>query len=1080
MAFTKRNRKHRELLNPKTLAKYPDAARRDVALDALLQVTLKPLDDDRRKAFDKALETHAAFWKEVTDDADFFQDDHDNSVTIDLEADRLFEDDSYLLLKQQAAEARVTFGLQNAATSTLVNILVHNDDACRAYLAEKNLLGDINKNKDWGTNEALIPSKPAQNKSTDILPDSAIDRIKEEARNNLLIKLMENPDANKEHVNELLRAKDHHEIQTAAKKLPGLDLRVLNQLRYPLSESVRHRGAIVVYKNYVQGLSDADILEKESNLRERPSAFVDTIALGNQLQNDLQFDNGVAAQGILGARYLQVFLSTRIGKKELSSLINTADADLAQAIDRYIDPAQSEDADVYDYITNAVQSAPSTIKKALLQGIINSVGNDPEDLSALSVIRTENNLEKIKTGLKGLGIDNSDWIKDADLPEIKKWSRAKLFEMQLNAASRFGAEAHPNLVKAFSNLNPDKQNGLLTKPQELSRLLNATKNDEIEAILGVGAAVVAEIVTENDRLALYKQINNVTIARGLESLKEILRENEVQAINQLIDRMGPDYLKLPKYANFLEEIAQAFGWPDGQGQIDKAFGLNEERDGLIADAPFKPDSILAQHQYNEHLLAAANNPAETRNKDLINLLITVEKDKPLSNADIDTLNTAFTNSANLGAFLAKIPDADPFKKLKVGLTNELTSDAFDEMKQLARTSAFQKKVDKASRFGIEAHPDLVEVFKQLPQAQQKLLLENEANIRHLLNARDPSAVKFYLGKELNEGLVNRVLNENLNLAKFQQINNAGVANILMNMKPLVILTNDNIVAINKVIEELKDDEFPLIIPFTKYKVFVEKIGKACDKGSPLSADFYKAFGLDLGTNRGTVKIINSIKDQHEVNKGLNSIAKSDRGPSNRELLNILLRIEKKATYTTQDFDDLSNKLRNSKSLKEFFKDPIFNKPPHQAIKADLEKELTSTSYDKIKIQRDAGFIITTASTPVVTEVIKLINKDLNDIIESRTAFDKTKKKYAILDKINTLHLCDPALQSKPLREKMKKEYQADADDCAVIIDQLTRNRAQLKAYQENLPKPLDIHPLSRRPAALDLIKPARDGSASNT
>lgn len=1074
-----------EILNTpaKSYESAEDRKARNNALDALLTVDLAGGTSPAiEKAFNDAIRANLDFWKKIN--PDFITDSAgmpiDNSSHLVhntlLGSEPVPADRTYSILKQKAAEQRVMLGLKNVDLNVLIGMLTNNPDECRAYLAKQEQLGLLKNAKGWAPDIVVpapvitVPPTPPslENKDVTILTKEAVERIQKEALNTLLLKLTGKPGVNKDLVKALLDAPDQPRLLLAAQNLGFTNPKALAHLTHPLNPIVRQTCAKDLFIDYVRDLPKADLKALENSLKTDSAAiFLDGLVVS--YRNDLKLvNNGSDARGIFAARYLQVVLSSSDKNDNLLLAINSEDVGLSGVIST----ALYNDRLDYYYVQDAIAYDKSAVKKGLLQGIISHLKNTPVNLAFLQELHTAKNLDDLKAGLTKLGLTKLDWINTIDLDTIKVWSRTRTFEMLLNNTSKFGAKAHPELVKAFSTLPLDKQESLLAKSAELHHLLKASKASDVEIYLGSGIAGVAEIVKENTRLAGFQQIQNVSIAKVLQSLKPpiILKELDILLINSMIKaRKIEDYKNPQIYKELVEAIGSVFNVPD-MGPVYKAFGVRVEgRFYTRTRAVSLRADIENQHKYNTDLFKAANNhpPAETRNKELIDILLCIRKTKNLENVHISTLDGYFKESPDLITFLSKIPDTLEFKDIKTRLTNELTGPVFDNMKQNVRISDFKAILKEVSKLGETAHPALVEAFKTLPIEKQNFLLkpENVAVILQIVVAKDLAAVKFYLGKDLKNPVLKTIVDENVTLGRFQQIQNVALAKILQSYKPAITLSDDKVKAINDVIKKYGLGNI--------YKDhFVDKIKIICNISTAVdNASLYKAMGLTAIGGRLPMLLTPDPLDQPRIDiekqqaNNIDLIEADANHKRNKDLINILLRIEKKVPIDDLTIKKIEETFKNSTDLKDFLSKVAAFVPPILEIHAGLTKELTSTSFDQIKIKQEVnldpslglGLDLVAGCLKAMKEKIVAIEdtrKPFAYTSETRNRMDpraNTAEKFEFINKINPLHFCDPALQSTTEVAKMKEEYQLLSNKCDLIVDQLYRNKAKLEAYRDNLP-----------------------------
>lgn len=635
-------------------------------------------------------------------------------------------------------------------------------------------------------------------------------------------------------------------------------------------------------------------------------------------------------------------------------------------------------------------------------------------------------------------------------------------------APKFGAYDRPNLSALIIQLPFDKQGSLFKIPQKtLDSLLKAKTPEDVKlCLVGLNLDSVsgasdefekacAALAVENTALASLQQIQNVGVAKVLWNLniKMTLDPAVITKINNVIKGMTDEDLNDGRqYAlNLVDKIVEACQLKrDDAEKIYKAFGLGLRENFLEGDLSAPKTHIQQQHQFNKHLLKAANDPGDSRNKDLINMLLRIEKTNPLSDADITILDKHFNSSSNFQQFIDSFPTTHPsVKDIKDKLVNELTSTSFNEMKQAFRARLFEAKLEKASGFGPAFHPALVSAFKALARDKQDDLLRNPQKISHLLHAKNTHAVEFYLGR--GNASVQTVVKENIKFKQFQMIWNSPIAQALGKIEPLINLDEAKVKAINKLISEIKLDDSGDLAG-NKYQDLVKNIAEACNV-TP-NESFYKEFGLRLDGERFIkMDIPILIVGQHKQNKNLLEAVGEGEFRTCRVLLDVLLRLDKTESYDKGVITELNDHLKNSTTLKEFL-GKIRGAAPYPEIKAGLTKELTSNSFDLMKVGAIAADFYSTVPRHF-NEGEAAVRAKIDVIHKNRKAIAPVTEKLAFIDNIDTTHLCSPAFQAKVRAQPdvMKKLYKGLSDDCDLIVDQLMREKAILETYSKMLETP---------------------------
>ncbi|HGI8201525.1 TPA: interaptin [Legionella pneumophila] len=600
---------------------------------------------------------------------------------------------SFQKMHQLAAEQRVKLGLVKSDVDTLVAILKNNPEECRAYIESKKPgLGNFSEGNVHGwLKEEYTPTIPpkAINKSTGVLSDEAIKRIKEQARDLLLLKLI-NSSENTQLLKDLRDAMSKPEAERAANALGFptegngvlfLSREVVDALEERV-EKLEQEAAKAGFDSYVQSLSHDALLAKKDGLESTTAAGFKN-SLDEPYKTYLPESEWERAQGVLGARYLQAVLSS--GTQNLKDALNAKDTNALIA--ELKKPAL---LGPHDYIDKAVtEENLGSLKKSMMKSFINNIKDEPnlKALDALKALDGAKNLDKFKEVLGKLGITPADWVKDTDLKDMKQWARARQFELEINRVSSLGSGAHSKLMSTLTQLPVEKQREILAKPQQLRHLMNAYEPHVAEHYLGKNASGIAELLTENKRLEGFRAIHNAEVARVLANFKpEItLSDKQVAAINQALNSANSNpntYTQVADYKTLIDAIKIQSG-PVNQKDFYNAFNLNDDGSDFTRPTPRK-DEMSKQQQYNQHIYAEYNSTSNSGNKKLLAVLLSIEKpttfSKDIVNQFLRPLKDRKTPQEYADRLFGENPPNPTNKKFKDDLLRELTPTLFNEIK----------------------------------------------------------------------------------------------------------------------------------------------------------------------------------------------------------------------------------------------------------------------------------------------------------------------------------------------------------------------------------------------------------------
>ncbi|HIG0328743.1 TPA: interaptin [Legionella pneumophila] len=677
-------------------AKDDETLRNDTinVLDDILKTD--PSDPD---AFREIIADNQEFWDEYDtglmefNEGWFFGKSRKQYLESDDFLDSNDTTDSFQKLHQFAAEQRVKFDLVKSDVDTLVAILKNNPDECRAYIASKKpALGNFSEENvhGWKKDEYTLTIPPVTiNKSTDVLPDEAINRIKKEAGELLLIKLI-NSSENTQLLKDLRDARSKPEAERAANALGFptegngvlfLSREVVDALEERV-EKLEQEAAKRGFDSYVQSLSHDALLAQKNGLESTTAAGFKN-SLDEPYKTYLPESEWERAQGVLGARYLQAVLSSTT--QNLKDALNAKDT--GALIAELKKPAL---LGPHDYIDKAVtEENLGLLKKSMMKSFINNIKDETnlKALDALKALDGAKNLDKFKEVLGKLGITPADWVKDTDLKDMKQWARARQFELEINRVSSLGSGAHSKLISALTQLPVEKQRAILAKPQQLRQLMNAYETHVAEHYLGKNAPGITEILTENKRLEGFRAIHNAEVARILANFKpEItLNDKQVEAINRALNTANSNpntYTQVADYKTLIDAIKTQSGSVN-QKDFYNAFNLNDDGSAFTSSTPRK-DEMSKQQQHNQHIYAEYNSTSNSGNKKLLAVLLSIEKpvtfSKDIVNRFLRPLKDSETPQEYADRLFGENPTNPANKKFKDDLLRELTPTVFSEIK----------------------------------------------------------------------------------------------------------------------------------------------------------------------------------------------------------------------------------------------------------------------------------------------------------------------------------------------------------------------------------------------------------------
>ncbi|MFI4919318.1 MAG: hypothetical protein ACHP65_07160 [Legionellales bacterium] len=485
---------------------------------------------------------------------------------------------------------------------------------------------------------------------------------------------------------------------------------------------VKKNEVMKAFEAYVAGMSQDDLLKQKQVLEGANSIAAQLEPHATALHNAGVDDTWV--KGVLGARYLQVYLPTTT----LVSALNAADlVSLKTTLKNTLGQ--------HSYIDNAVTADNiDLIRKSMLHGFINHLNS-----TKTAQLDKSTNIIKFQRALESVGVTQVAWIKIADMNDLKQWVRSHAFKYRLPLVSRLGLGAHPKLVEAFDLLSPTKQRSFLpVKPEEellkrskLRHLLNAQADNVVEYYLGadVDAAVISSIVAENERLSGIMAIHNAVLAQVLANFKPAitLGEMQIKRINAafLTDDVPPiarDFSQIAAYQALIAVIkAECPKVVDAD--FDKEFAVS-------ADADSVQQKMLVQQQHNQHLFTALHARDCSTNKELLHVFLKWFKQQEVSPAVIAGLQSNLESSHTRVDFIKKYKsDA----ALSARLTNELSEALFAKIKATELKKQLVADPDVAAGLLKLQITELTSSYELLDERVQQLDFIKDIQAIHLFN-----------------------------------------------------------------------------------------------------------------------------------------------------------------------------------------------------------------------------------------------------------------------------------------------------------------------------------------------------------
>lgn len=696
-----------------------DATQRKKALDALLQA-------DSDENFRKAIIANRVFW-EAVDDQTIPEEGWDD-VNIPANDAYIEHDDalySIESLRQVVAQQRAKYSVSAITDqSVLLQILRHNKDQCRQYLATK--IPEL----------ASAPGWQADPKS--VLTNDAIDVVKRQAAIQYLTKVI-----NDTKVENLQKLRDviTHENNTNALKT---DLEALGIP--PHTDALFNDLAATGLKDLIEGKIES--LEKEASLKqfkEELQKFEDTLkdpdvllstAMRDLLHNDkpnfldglvalpppvqlapqappLNYQDKAKAQDAakditeemhvrLCARYVEESLK-RMAPLNIGHMVGVLKETRHGTIhDSLRDNFGFDRAEILDraVVNNPAQN--NKFKAALIKSYVKQLPAELANETLLQKLATpETSIQDIRSELStkiGNGVSRAhlECLQAEDMTEIKRAARIQLFKLRVEQISRLGQGAHSKLIDLYSNLPDAKQVDLLKNLPHVNFVMSTQDDNVLKSYLGSKDAEgldldFAALKAENANIQILKQIQNPVIAKVLAGVTtNIHRPDQIDAINRslLSKKDVADFTTAPRdFEVVLNVIFTQSGIADtGTNKRDFFAKFGYDLNAHTFTGPIAT-AIKDQHVRNKPLLDVLDpikdNAARMDTRNFLGLMLRVEKAGPFD-TDFDDLEEAFYESPDLETFLQKGQTLDAVNftpAIQDKIRQDITSDEFNRLRK---------------------------------------------------------------------------------------------------------------------------------------------------------------------------------------------------------------------------------------------------------------------------------------------------------------------------------------------------------------------------------------------------------------
>lgn len=353
------------------------------------------------------------------------------------------------------------------------------------------------------------------------------------------------------------------------------------------------------------------------------------------------------------------------------------------------------------------------------------VAGRPANAAQLADLAKAKDLAGFKTALALFNITDTDWATNGNRKEIQRQACIRAI-LNGHENPRYGIAVHPKFQELIKKLPLEKLQDLLEKPGAIIALTTMQKAEDLNYVLGakhgVAGNVIADLAVENQRLAKFSRIANLTIAKKLLSVAPPinLSETQVNEINEHLLANNDPFSNNPNPGSpFSETIHNIARIVNRNNEVFVAFGLDNAvpfANSNITDDTHR-QAVLASGAHNQTLIDNySDNNTSIKDKAILSHFASLSKTADIvSNAEVVNLLTDFKNSNTPQEFFEKAFSAAPLPGYAAAfdedtLKKELSYEVFTAIKTNASKTSFLH-VDGCRE-------EIVEQTKQMKEREQ--------------------------------------------------------------------------------------------------------------------------------------------------------------------------------------------------------------------------------------------------------------------------------------------------------------------------------------------------------------------------
>lgn len=982
---------------------------------------------------------------------------------------------SFAELHKLAVQRRVQAGLKASGGTLdeafLVDLINNDANNARAKLATKPaVFGDLT---------SLSQPGPWDPTSQNFLTDPAIDAIKAQAKEQLLLNKIKNTVATEAQIKELIAeaALGDGQFQAKLQLAPwnltaptAANLTVATGFTDIVKKAALEKGlALAINEITPDVIGTPAIL---ATLNETPANFKRDFGVpynGEVLLDDAAVNK---AKGQLGQRFLLAKLP-QLGAPRVDDLEALAAqgsvADFARVLKTHADLAGGHPGDANNFVDHAITptSLPILRQTAALQALKIKIAQceDPAALDALIAATTKEQVKQVLTDKSAFGFSTSPAFREAlnNLRSVDDIVVAAHVQKRLLAAgpAQLKALATEDGTGTYANLKAYMKANLPAN-------IPSTKID---------AYLTPEKITEIRQRALLGYISTP------------LRTMDGAALDTLLAGAHIDHVRdgvriLMGNVNDADDLTAGGDPAAGFAQQIRAYAGAEKvvRNALAKNANTHYDDITAI--VNDTPNHVGGNPLQT----LVGVLPPKEK-QILQERVVTDLVNRFPD-ARPTAQLTALATAKTYTEFTdalrgIGITEYswVNKDSRAHLQALASEKALTRQISATAQFGAEAHPELLALVKQLPLNKQQELLSKPEVMKALLNVQDAHdelakreaerVVKDILGEAID---VKPFVEENYRMYLINQIASPDIARIIAQQSPPVGINPGKIRDINNILHAARGADGVRNIFDNNGGAnsnYVETVKAIQGIIGVVPASFYRAFDLNDAGNDfsggGDAALRGPLGEQltrnaHMIAKarGLNTDAPDYR------LITFCAALPKANDhFDNGQFDALKADLNAATSLENFIT-TARTKPYYGMLNGqNFEQQLTPEVFKQLKREQSRQIILDNGTYAANLSGKQRELKTVTDLFEKmKKADDKVRKQLERFGNTKSIDWFNPAFHAaaKQNAEKLGPEFLEFAKGCDAFVTQLAHQKAVIDEQLASLPSQTAVAALPSPPA----------------